>query len=72
MVSEYWIGNDAEGSGYSLINGPPLHIYLKKLRNTKENLDHDLNLQTPKCAAGVVAIQQHIYTKTHKYYIIPL
>lgn len=45
-----------------------LHIYLKKLRNTKENLDHDLNLRTPKYAAGVVAIQQHIYTKTHKYY----
>lgn len=49
-----------------------LHIYLKKLRNTKENLVHDLNLQTPKYAAGVVAIQQHIYTKTHKYYTIPL
>ena len=49
-----------------------LHIYLKKLRNTKENLDHDLNLQTPKYAAGVVAIQQQIYTKTHTYYIIPL
>jgi len=49
-----------------------LHIYLKKLRNTKENMDHDLNLQTPKYATGVVAIQQHIYTKTYKHYIIPL
>jgi hypothetical protein len=71
-VSKYRTGNEAEESGYSLINGPPLHIYLKKLRNAKENLDHDLNLQTPKYAVGVVAIQQHIYTKTHKYYIIPL
>lgn len=49
-----------------------LHIYLKKLRNTKENLNHDLNLRTPKYAAGVKAIQQHIYTKTYKYYIMPL
>jgi len=42
-----------------------LVIYLKKLRNTKENLDHDLNLRT---AAGVVAIQQHIYTNITSYH----
>lgn len=71
MVSEHWIGKDAAGSGYSLIDGSSIHLP-EETENTKENLDHDLNLRTAKYAAGVVAIQQHIYKKTHKYYIIPL
>jgi hypothetical protein len=49
-----------------------LHICLKELRNTKENLDHDLNLGPPKHAAGVPAIQQHTYAKTHEHYIVSL